>query len=371
MLSLNQKEKIEMFIKSYLESFTFYKKDLCWCYEDGVVLNGVYHMYEATKDSYYLNYLINHFDKCISEDGKIKTYDPDERNIDNVEEAYTLFKLNQIHHQEKYDKALESIKYQLSIMPRTESGSFWHKNVYPYQIWLDGLYMGMPIYALFANQDDNLEQKRDILNQFKNVDKYNYNPENNSYMHCYDETKSMQWADKITGQSPNVWLRSVGWLGMASCDVYEVFKATSYHLQALYLNKFLRKVLDSLKPHQDPKTKLYYDLVLLSNQQGNYIETSGSLMVAYSYLKGARLKMLDNKDNKDVEEGISMLSSVIDNYIEGDKLNNVCKVSGLDNKKRNGSVEYYLSEEVCSNDAKACGPLMMAYSEYLTYEKTK
>lgn len=370
MLDAKQKEKVEKFIKNYLNNYDFYKKskNIHWCYEDGVIVNGALQLYKASKDKFYLDFVKSHFDKCISEDGIIDTYSPEERNIDNVEEGFALFELNQIEHKEKYQKALKSLEYQLRIMPRTKSGSFWHKDIYPYQIWLDGLYMGMPFYTLVACKDHSIREIKDILNQFKNVEKYNYDPQTNSFMHCYDETKTMQWANKTTGRSPNVWLRSVGWLGMASCDVYEILKnnGTAYALLGKDLKSFLEKVLNSLKGHEDEKTHLYYDLVNLKDVKGNYIETSGSLMIAYSYIKGSRLKMI--KADKQII-GIKMLASIIDNFLTEDELKNVCRVSGLDNKKRDGSVQYYLSEEVCSNDTKAVGPLMMAYSEYIKISK--
>lgn len=364
MIDQNKKDKVEKFIKNYLSSFTFYKeaKNIKWCYEDGIVLNGAIQLYKTTKDKFYLDFVLDHFNKCIDEDGNILTYSPEEKNIDNIQEGMALYLVNQIKHEDKFDKALKSLEYQLTIMPRTKSSSFWHKDIYPNQIWLDGLYMGMPFYASITTRDHSLKQKDDILNQFKNVETYNYDPLINSFMHCYDETKSMQWANKETGRSPNVWLRSVGWLGMASADVYEIFNDGGFGIFSHYFEGFLSKVLKSVEPLEDPATHLFYDLPLLPKQEGNYLETSGSLMISYAYLKGARLKMID-KDS--AIKGTTILESVIDNYLSETELKNVCKVSGLDNKKRNGSVEYYLSEEVCCNDSKGVAPLMMAYSEYL------
>ena len=368
MLNQQQKEKVEKFIKTYLTNYTYYKadKNIKWCYEDGVTLNGALDMYEATKDKFYLDFVINHYDDCIDSNGVIKTYSAEEKNIDNVEEGYTLYRLNQIVHKEKYQKAIKELARQLTIMPRTQSGSFWHKQIYPHQIWLDGLYMGLPFYSQIATEHLSLEMKRDIINQFKNVDKYNYDSQTDSFLHCYDEAKVMQWANKETGRSPNVWLRAVGWVSMACCDVYDVFRSHKSVLMANYLKTLLKKVLNSLKKREDKETKLYYDLVNLPDVKGNYLETSGSLMVAYSYLKGARLKMLEPQEALD---GVDILSSVINKYLTETDLENICRVSGLDNKKRDGSVEYYLSEEICTNDPKGVGPLMMAYSEYLKFIK--
>jgi len=362
-----QKVKIDDFIKGYLGGFTHYKESKVWCYEDGVILLGSYDMYKATKDRFYLQFCIDYFDKNISEDGSLIGYSQEECNIDDLQAGTALFYINKIQHEDKYDKALALLFSQLKIQPRTESGSFWHKNRYPHQIWLDGLYMGEPFYALNAIEDSSVKMRRDIIGQFENVDKYNYDPENKVYMHCYDETKSMQWADKSTGRSPNVWLRSVGWLAMASADVYDIFLGSSLAVkERIYLKKFLSKVLASMEPYQDKKSGCYYDLPLLPDIKGNYLETSGSAMMAYGYLKGARIGMLNLSEG---EKGAVILEGIISNFTDSDGLNNICQVSGLDGERRNGSVEYYLSEKIVSNDAKGVGPFMMAYSEYLRLAK--
>ncbi len=365
LLKEEQIKRTEKVIKNYLDGFTHYN-DHTWNYEDGVIMKGAYTMYLATKDDYYLNFLIKHYEGCIDESGKIIGYDPEERNIDNTQKATALFFLNEIHHEERFDKALQEVRHQLDIQNRTKSGSFWHKDIYPWQIWLDGLYMGMPIYSLFATKERSQKEKKDIVNQFYNVEKFNWDENKQVYMHCYDETKSMQWADPVTGRSPNVWLRAAGWLAMADCDVYEIFKTRGAPYYALKIKPLLSKVLKSAEASQDKESKLWYDLPLLPNQKGNYLETSGSLMYAYGYIKGSRLGMIKAAE---LQKGVSILSSVIDRYVEEDGLHNICKVSGLDAKRRDGSVAYYLSEPVVVNDAKGMGPLMMAFGEYLRATK--
>lgn len=366
MVTEETKAKTERLIKSYLNGFYHYKEDKAWDYEDGVVCLGAYDMYAATKDKFYLDFLVKHFDACIRADGTIDSYDPEEKNIDNVQKGTALYLLNLVHHEDKYDKALKLLDHQLDIQQRTASGSFWHKGRYPYQIWLDGLYMGLPYYALRATEEHSIKMKKDIVNQFMNVEKFNWDPQKKVYMHCYDETKSMQWADKTTGRSPNVWLRSVGWLAMAEADVYQIFNDRGGTVSALKLKPLLKKVLSSMEPYQDQTTHLYYDLPLLPEEKGNYLETSGSLMLAYGYLKGSRLGMIPSKE---IQKGAEMLESVLTNYLKDDGLHNVCQVSGLDGQRRNGSVAYYLSEPVVISDPKGFGPLMMAYAEYLRATK--
>lgn len=361
-ISEEKRRDVEEFLDSFYSDFAHYHPDGRFCYEDGVINSGAYQMYLATKDKKWLNFVIDYYDKNIGENGEMACYKKEDYNIDNVQCGTALMHLEKIHHEEKYVKALDILMDQVRDMPRTKSGSFWHKQRYPYQIWLDGLFMGMPFYALNAEKEHSLKEKKDIIDQFKNVDEFNFDPEKKVYMHCYDETKSMQWADKTSGRSPNVWLRSVGWLAMAACDVYEALSSSLDVVYREYLKKFLKKVLESMEPYQDPKTKCFYDLPLLKDAKGNYLETSGSVMLAYGYLKGARLGMLKFEESK---KGVEILEGVIENFVTKYGLFNICQVSGLDNERRNGSVEYYLSEKVVCNDSKGVGPFTMAYAEYL------
>lgn len=360
-LEKEKQKQLDDFIHHFLETFKPYK-DGRWCYEDGVILAGCYELYKASKDKFYLDFITDYFDKYIHEDGSLNGFDAENNNLDDLQPGYTLFLVNAIKPKAKYELALKKMEYQLDNQKRLKSRAFIHKNRYPGQLWLDGLYMANPFYALYAKSTHSVKRMNDIKLQFENVRKYNYDSQTDLYYHCYDENKIMQWADKETGRSPNIWLRSVGWLSMAINDVYDVYKdgLTSIFFRR-YLKKELNNVLTSLKPYQDKESKLYYDLVTVKDSK-NYLETSGSLMIAYSYMKGSRLSLLKYDQRK---EGTSMFESVVTNYLTKDGLTNICLVSGLDNERRNGSIDYYLSEPVVNNDAKGVGPLMMAYSEYL------
>lgn len=361
-LSKEEKQSIDEFIDKFLTEYKPYKNGN-WCYEDGVVLNGSFQLYKATKDKKYLDFCIKYFDEHIADDGSLQNFNIDNHNVDDLEPGYTLFKVNKIHHEDKYDKAIEKMVAQFKVQPRLKEGAFIHKERYPGQLWLDGLYMANPFYAEYAASEHSLKMMSDIKVQFENVEKFNYDENKKLYYHCYDENKVMQWADKETGKSPNIWLRSVGWLAMADCDVYEVVKDNLlFTLMKPFYKKQLKKVLDSLLPYEDKETHLYYDLPVLTTLEGNYLETSGSLMFAYGYLKGTRLGMLDIEER---ERGCKIFEGVVRNFLKDGKLNNICLVSGLDNERRNGTKEYYLSEPVVSNDSKGVGPFMMAYSEYL------
>lgn len=361
-LSVEKRKELDEFIKNYLSNYKAYK-DGRWCYEDGVVLTGAFDLYKATKDEFYLNFCLNYFDKYINEDGSLNGFDVKNNNVDDLQAGYPLYQVNNIKPKEKYAKAIKLLQSQFACQTRLKCNAFIHKNRYPGQLWLDGLYMANPFYSYMAVSSHSHKLMKDIKNQFVSVEKYNYSEDDNLYYHCYDENKVMQWADKNTGRSPNIWLRSVGWLTMADADCYEILSSSSLSMFIKsFFKKQLKKVLNSLKPYQDEKTSMYYDLPVLKNQEGNYLETSGSLMFAYSYMKGTRLQMLDLQNRK---EGTKIFESIINNYLVDNHLKNICLVSGLDNERRNGTVEYYLSEPVVDDDAKGVGPLMMAYSEYL------
>ena len=361
-LTNEERQRVDEFVLSFLKNYKPYKKGN-WCYEDGVTLNGAFQLYKATKNKEYLDFCINYFDTHIGENGELQEFDINNHNLDDLEPGYTLFQVNKIHHEEKYDKALERMYAQFAEQTRLHSGAFIHKNRYPGQLWLDGLYMANPFYAQYAVNEHSNKMIEDIKNQFENVEKFNLNPEDGLYYHCYDENKFMQWANKETGRSPNIWLRSVGWLAMADCDVYDIVKENLIgSLSAGFYKKQLKNVLNSLKAYEDSKTHMYYDLPVLPDLEGNYLETSGSLMFAYGYLKGSRIGMLDYEERK---HGCEIFEGVVRHCLKDNHLNNICLVSGLDNERRNGTVEYYLSEPVVADDSKGVGPFMMAYSEYL------
>ncbi len=363
-MSLTNEEvsRIDSFISKFLKEYKPYKNGT-WCYEDGVVLNGSLQLYKATKKKEYLDFCTDYFDAHIQEDGSMKGFDVNNNNLDDLEPGYALMEVANIVHKEKYEKALEKLASQFKTQKRLECGAFIHKNRYPAQLWLDGLYMASPFYALVADKEHSLKMNKDILLQFECVDKYNYDPSSQLYYHCYDENKVMQWADKETGRSPNIWLRSVGWLAMADCDVYQEMKSKLSVNFGKFYKEQLKRVLSSLEKYEDEKTHMYYDLPVLKDEEGNYLETSGSIMFAYGYMKGSRLGMLDYEERK---HGTEIFEGVVRNCLKDDELTNICKVSGLDNERRDGTVKYYLSEEVVSNDSKGVGPFMMAYAEYLS-----
>ncbi|BCJ93648.1 glycoside hydrolase 105 family protein [Anaerocolumna cellulosilytica] len=359
-------EKLNRYIKEYLMDYKRYREKE-WCYEDGCVYIGAKAMYEATKDEFYINFLIKNIDTFIAEDGEIQGYDLMTYNLDNMNAGKILFFLYDHTGKEKYRKAIETMMNQLKVQPRTECGNFWHKKIYPNQIWLDGLYMAQPFYMEYETRYNKQENYADIVKQFKNVRYLLYNESKQLYYHAYDETRTRIWANPANGCSPNFWLRSMGWYLMALIDTYDKASEQIYEHYRVFKD-LLKEALQGILKYQDSSTKLFYQLIDLPEQEGNYLETSGSIMIGYALLKGSRLEALLSEKYR--YRGEEILDSLIENRIvERDgklHLTQICAVAGLGpDKERDGSIAYYLSEPINEDDQKAAGPLMMLYSEYL------
>ena len=221
-----------------------------WDYIDGCMIMALLEMYDTSKDEKFLKFADYYEDARISDDGTIDGYEKDEWNIDNINGGKNLFTLYALTKKEKYRKALDKLYEQVKNQPRTKEGNFWHKNIYPNQIWLDGLYMGQPFYMEYDATFNGGKLKDDIYNQFFNVEKLIKDKETGLYYHCYDSSKTAFWADKETGLSKNFWLRSLGWFSMAMLDTLN--KAPDRgsenwnHLKQMFIN-----LQDSMLRFQD------------------------------------------------------------------------------------------------------------------------
>lgn len=354
---------LEEFLKQIMTSFKPYHIHKGMTYEDGVFLLAVAAYYKVTGDSHYLDFIRHYVDRHVDPDGYIQNYHLEEYNIDNILAGNVLYLLMDQYEDPRYEKAVRLLREQLRTHPRTNSGSFWHKLRYPYQIWLDGLYMGQPFYLAYGLRTNDSDIVSDVLRQVDNARRYLWDPKRQLYCHAYDEKKVMQWASKETGMSPNVWGRSVGWFAMALVESYELLPEMMSS-ERKKLSGLLVELIEGMKPFQDPISKMWYQIVDKPKLERNYLETSGSAMLAYAMLKGARLGMLDRMYRIDGESTLSgiektVLKIVDQHYVLG----GTCKVAGLDNDLRDGSDEYYLSEPIVSNEIKGVGPFLFAQAE--------
>lgn len=338
-----------------------------WNYIDGCMILALLEIYQATGEQKYYDFADAFIDYRVNEDGSIEGYSVDEYNIDNVNAGKTLFSLYELNGKEKYRKAIDLIYSQVKTQPRTEEGNFWHKQIYPNQVWLDGMYMGQPFYMEYETKFNDKKNYGDIFSQFNNVVKHMRDEKTGLYYHGYDASKSIFWCDKETGLSRNFWLRAIGWYSMALLDTLTKCEPGSeYQEKYDFLKQVFIDLTDSMLMLQD-ESGLWYQLPALGDREPNYLETSGSAIMAYSLLKGVRLGILPEGYRK---YGLKAFNGICDRYLkEKDghlSLGGICLVAGLgpaDNLRRDGTFEYYMSEPVVEDDAKGVGPLLLAYTE--------
>ncbi|MDO5520289.1 MAG: glycoside hydrolase family 88 protein [bacterium] len=342
-----------------------------WNYIDGCMIKAILELYAITKEEKYLAFADNFIDFFVQEDGSIHSYDPKEYNIDNVNAGKTLFDLYKLTKKEKYRKAIDTIYSQVKEQPRTKEGNFWHKMIYPNQVWLDGLYMGQPFYMQYEVEYNNCENCMDSYKQFLNVHKYLRDEKTGLYYHAYDSSREMFWCDKTTGLSKNFWLRALGWYAMALIDTMEVMPE-SMAAEKANLGDIYKDLIDSMLKYQD-ESGMWYQVVDKGNEKLNYLETSGTAIFAYAIMKSVRLGFLPEEyfayGKKAFDGTCKMYLSEENGELQ---LDGICLVAGLGGKDmRDGTFEYYMSEPVVKNEAKGVAPLILAYIELLHREKDK
>ena len=340
-------------------------KKPAWNYIDGCMTTSLLEMYKTTGEKKYLDFVISFVSYYVHEDGSILGYEPTKYSTDDVCESRILFDLYHITGKEKYLKAIDHTFSQVKNHPRTKEGNFIHKAIYHDQIWLDGLFMMQPFYTRYQSEFGKKDYS-DIVKQFSNVRAIMYDEKAGLYYHGYDSSRTLFWADKKTGLSKNFWLRSIGWFLVGLADVYGYIEEDHVEDRAVIKDIFVQAV-EGIMRYQDEKTKMFYQVPNFPGRDGNYIETSGSAMVSYALLKGARLGMLSSDY---AQKGAEIFNGIVENKMSAENgdlnLKDICLVAGLgpeNNTRRDGSYEYYISEPIVENDAKGVGPFIMAYTE--------
>lgn len=340
-------------------------KKPAWNYIDGCMMTSLYTIYKQTGDKKYLDFIDGFVDYYVFEDGSIRGYELETYNLDNLNEGRILFDLYKETGKEKYVKAMDLLYKQIVEQPRTEYGNFWHKKIYPNQVWLDGIYMSEVFYTRYVAEKGDGDFS-EIIKQFEGVFEHMYDKEKRLYYHGWDTSKQAFWADKETGLSKNFWLRSIGWYTVGLIDVLSYLPENAVEEKKI-LGDIFKTTIEGLEAYIDPETDMFWQVPNFVGREGNYAETSGSSMIAYAMMKGARLGYADKRF---AEVGKRVFEGICNKYLtETDgKLNlgGICLVAGLGpetNKRRDGSYEYYISEPVVENDAKGTGPFVMAYTE--------
>lgn len=340
-------------------------KPVKWAYDQGVILEGIDAIWKRTGNPAYFQYIQKSMDFFVTEQGTINRYKQQDYNIDNVKNGRSLLTLYKVTGQLKYFKAATLLWEQLQKQPRTKEGGFWHKKVYPYQMWLDGLYMGEPFYAEYAALVKNDAAFDDIANQFIFMENHARDVKTGLLYHGWDESREQKWADQKTGNSPNFWGRAMGWYGMALVDALDYFPAK--HPKRPALVAILNRMTKAVAKYQDAKTGLWYDVLDKQTAKGNYVEASASSMFVYYIAKGVRKGYLPETDFRIAAAGYKGIEK---EFIEAGakpgqvNLKGTVSVSGLGGKPyRDGSYDYYMSEKVVTNDPKGVGAFLLAAEE--------
>ena len=335
-----------------------------WDYTAGLILLALDRVADRTGDARYREYVRRNMDRVVNPDGTIRTYELDEFNLDQINQGRLLFALHERTRDMRYRRAADLLREQLRRQPRTREGGFWHKQIYPHQMWLDGLYMAGPFYAQFARTYGDSVAFDDVAKQFLLVARQTRDAKTGLLYHGWDESRTQIWADKETGQSPNFWGRAMGWYLMALVDVLDYLP--EQHRDRESIVQVLRDAADAAARVQDPVTGLWYQVLDQASRSGNYLEASASSMFVYAFAKGARRGLLDSRYREMAERGFNGL---VTHLVTADSsgrvsLNGICQVAGLGGKQqRDGSFRYYVSEPVVANDHKGVGPFILAAVE--------
>jgi unsaturated rhamnogalacturonyl hydrolase len=333
-----------------------------WNYMSGLVSFSMIKLWEETGDEKYYAYAKQYADKFIDENGQIDGYQIETYNIDNINSGKFIFYLYKRTGDERYKKAIIKLMEQVKNQPRTSEGGFWHKQIYPWQMWLDGLYMHAPFYAQYALEFNEPECFDDIVHQFALVHKHTYNPATGLNYHAWDERKQQIWANPETGLSPHFWGRALGWYSMALVDVLDFIPKE--HPGRSKILEILKQVAAGIEKHQDKESGLWYQVLDQGNREGNYLEASASSMFIYSLMKASRLGYIDKKYEKVGMKGYKGLQDQLVRRNEDGtiSLTSICLVAGL-SAKRDGSYQYYVSEPVVEDEPKGVGPFILASIE--------
>jgi unsaturated rhamnogalacturonyl hydrolase len=335
-----------------------------WAYEEGVLLDGMAAEWHTTGDGDDFRYIKAAVDKYVTDDGSIKGYVTDAHNLDNVEMGRAVLLVYRVTQQPKYYKAAKFIHDQLATQPRTASGGYWHKQIYPNQMWLDGAYMAEPFRAAYAATFQEPGDFDDIAKQLLLMDTKMRDPKTGLLRHGWDESKQMPWADKTTGLSPEVWARAMGWYAMALVDVLDWMPVD--HPQRTALVPALNRIAAAIVTYQDKKTGLWWQVTDKGSRPGNFAEASASSMFVYAIAKGVRMGYLPQADEASARrgwEGIqkTFVTTGADGLMV---LNGTVKVGGLGGTPyRSGTFDYYVGEKTIANDAKGVGAFLLAGSE--------
>ncbi|TVZ17082.1 glycoside hydrolase family 105 protein [Maribacter sp. MAR_2009_72] len=338
-----------------------------WSYTNGLVLQAIERVYEQTGDQKLYDYVYDYANRMIEDDGTIVTYKLSNYNLDMIKSGDAIFWLQEKNPEPRFKMAMDTLHKQLGGQPTTSEGGYWHKKRYPYQMWLDGLFMAEPFHAKYALKylkDDEVNKVLDhIVLQFDLIEKHSRDPETGLYYHGWDESREQRWADKETGLSQHFWSRGMGWYGMAMVDILDVLPEN--HPGRERIIQYLKQYAEAIVQYQD-EGGTWWQVLDLPDRKGNYLEATGSCMFTYVLAKGANKGYISSDYLVNAKKGFD---GILEQFVTVENngvinLNKCCGVAGLGGDPyRDGSFDYYVNEIIRSNDPKGTGPFMFAALE--------
>ena len=349
-------------VESTLQRYTL--GEASWNYDHGLQVMAIQKAGKATGEERYLRFVLDWIDYFVRPDGSIRTYRPDEYNVDLINSGKLLYSAYERTGEERYRKAIELLRNQMRAHPRNHANGFWHKQIYPYQMWLDGIYMAGPFLAEYACRFEEPDTFEDVVHQIELIESRTRDEKTGLLYHAWDESKQQRWCDPITGRSHYFWGRGIGWFVMAIVDVLDFLPREQAHRQDLI--RILDQTAAALVKVQDEATGLWSQILDLPDRAGNYLEASASAMFVYAFAKGVRSGYLVQDYLLSARRGYHGL---LQNLVKIDAnglltLENVCGGAGLGGEPyRDGSFEYYIGEKIIPNDPKGVGPFILAALE--------
>lgn len=335
-----------------------------WSYDQGVVLQGLQSVWKQSAKAEYFSYIQKAMDRYVGTDGAIRTYKASEYTLDNILPGRSLLLLHQVLNTPKYYKAAVLLRKQISEQPKTPEGGFWHKNRYPNQMWLDGLYMAEPFYAQYASayhEDADFDQ---IADQFILMEQHSRDSKTGLLFHAWDQSRKERWANPQTGLSASLWARADGWYAMGLVDVLPYFPAN--HPKRAELIAILNRLAAAIRASRDRGSGLWYQVLDKGSKKGNYLEASASCMFVYAFAKGVREGYLPPQYLPVAQKAYE---AIIKNFIETDaegqvNIKGTAGAVGVGGKPyRDGSYEYYTGVKTVVNETKGVGAFMLASVE--------
>jgi len=337
-----------------------------WDYPTGLFALSLLKLSDATGNTTYTDVATELVGANVTADGNITGYKPGDYTLDSINPGKVVLALYAATHDARYQKAAALLRQQLSTQPRTGDGGFWHKQIYPHQMWLDGLYMASPFYAQYGQMFNEPADFDDVVKQITLADAHTYDATTGLFYHGWDESRMQSWANPVTGDSPSFWGRAIGWYAMALVDVLDYLPAG--HPGRAKVLDVLNRLAAGVAKYQDPASGLWWQVVDQGGSEGNYLEASGSSMFVYALAKGINHGYLPRESYQPVV--LKGYAGLINKLIKVDSdgqvsLMQICETAGLGNG-RNGTFDYYVREKIVTNDAKGVGPFILAGLEMNT-----